>query len=121
MGNDLTNPNSIYVPNDIIILIMEKINLCQLITLERINQRTKKIIRTNRWEHFIVSIRQNKVEYLNYILNNYKFLKYDISNTNITDVDVSLLGGCHTLNLSGCTNITDAKCVPFGWMPYTRS
>jgi hypothetical protein len=68
----------------------------QLVGLEIINKRVLQIIRTRQYEYFIVYINQNKLKHLNYILNNYKFMNYDIKNTSITDEYVSLLGVSYT-------------------------
>ena len=44
---------------------------------------------------------------LKVFVKNFNFLKYDFSDSNITDDIVKKLSGCHTVNLSCCTEITD--------------
>src|SRR5271156_5168816 len=93
------------LPIEIIIEIFENFSLKELIKLERVNKLYKQLIRTNTWNHFIVKLNSNKS--IGYVIKNYRFKKYDCSNSSITNVNVKQLGCCHTLNLYWCTKITD--------------
>lgn len=116
------------LPLDVIIEILKNLSLYELIYMEQINKYFGLIIRSNKWENVVKITKYND---LNYVFNNYAFIKYDLSlvqsyiNDNdvimlrnchtlslnkckyITDKSVKLLGGCHTLNLSHCKKITD--------------
>src|ERR1044071_2556466 len=51
-------------------------------------------------------IRPKSRDNLMYLLDNYKFNRFDLYGLKITDESVRVLGACHTLDLS-YTNITD--------------
>ena len=96
------------LPNEIIIEILKNLNLIELIYLTLINTRFKKLIRTVAWDHFIVCLK--KLETIKYVINTYKFKKYDFHCFKVNDDEVvKLLTKCHTLNLSNCNKITDAS------------
>jgi hypothetical protein len=40
--------NFVYVPSDIIVIIMEKMDLCQLVEFECVNKQIKQIIQTHQ-------------------------------------------------------------------------
>ena len=86
------------IPIEIIIEIFRFQSLKQLIILESVCLIFKEIIRSTKWNHFIVKLKDIKL--ICYIINNYKFSKYDFSYSQVTDENVKLLENCHTLNLS---------------------
>ena len=82
--------------------ICKYMNLRELIKLEQLSKYHRDIIRSYPWNHLIVRLRDRTL----YVLKMYKFMKLDLSYTDVTDESVKELKNCHTLNL-GWTNVTD--------------
>ena len=76
-----------------------------------ISNGIKNLIREIHWPHLVTL---NNVHSIKYIVENYSFINYDFSNSEITDASVQHLGNCHTLSLSGCDKITDESVQHLG-------
>ena len=81
--------------------ICKYMSLQELIKLEQLSKYHKDIIRNYPWDHLMVRLRNKTL----YVLKMYKFMKYDLSFTKVTDESVKHLK-CHTLIIVG-TNVTD--------------
>src|SRR5581483_7584221 len=99
------NDTIFYLPNEIIVMILDFLPLNELIKTELVHSNYKNLIRNTKWSNFIVSL--CNVKKIIYVINNYKFANYDFCDSYITNESVKLLTNCHTLNLSGCYKITD--------------
>ena len=93
------------IPRDILTEIFEYFSLNQLIQTEQLNKFFKNLIRTNKWKYLIIKLKN--INTIEHVTKNYKFSRYDFSNSLITNKSVKLLGKCHTLDLSYCSQITD--------------
>ena len=103
-----------FLPREIIIEIFGYLSFNELIKLQLMDKLFKQIIRKNKWPHITVRPK-NSLHKINFIIDNYSFTNYDLSNCNqITDTSVSKLGNCHTLNFSWCSQITDAGVSKLG-------
>ena len=91
------------LPKELWISILSNLTLSELILIERVNLEIKEIVRTTPWSHFFVTL--CKLITIQFVIRNYHFMRYKLRNA--TDNEVSLLGGCHTLDLANCCNITD--------------
>src|SRR5271156_593129 len=100
------------LPIEIIVEIFKNFSLKKLVLLERVNKLYKQLIRTITWNHFIVKLSNNKS--IDYAIKNYRFNKYDCSDSAITDENVKHLSNCHTLNIYRCTKITDESVKHLG-------
>ena len=93
------------IPKVLKIEILKYLPLAQLINVRLVNKYLSDLIRGHKWDHLIVRLTyRNDIES---VVKNFNFLKYDFSESNITDDIVKKLSGCHTLNLSSCHQITD--------------
>ncbi len=120
------------LPVNIIKLIFQTLDLQDLMSVELTCKLFKQIVRTTKWIHFIVKLRNLKR--INHVMMTYMFTKYDfsgskisdeiiaqlnfthvteldLSETPVTEIGISNLKNCQTLKLSG-QRITDA-CVPY--------
>jgi len=77
--------------------------LQNIIKLEQLSKHHRHIIRNHSWMCFTVTLTDKTL----YISKLYKFLKYDLSFTNISNKNVIQFKNCYALNLSWCKNITD--------------
>ena len=93
------------IPNDIFFEIFRYLELKELVKMELLNKQIKKLIRATKWTHIMVDLSKNKFIHFDYIIDNYQFVKFDLSFTPIKDL--RKLKNCHTLNLSGCNQITN--------------
>src|SRR3989304_7394554 len=69
-------------------------------------------MRNKKWYNFCVSLNCNSVNEIKTIVSNFNFKKYSLVHLNefklrVTDEIVSFFSDCHTLNLFGCSQITD--------------
>ena len=80
------------------------LDLKELIGLELLSVRHKKLIRKTKWDTFMIRIKSEKM--LLKMLEFHTFLKLDLSKTNVTNSSVSKLINCHTIDLT-CTKVTD--------------
>ena len=93
------------IPKVLKIEILKYLPLAQLINVRLVNKYLSDLIKGCKWDHLIVSlIHTDKIKS---VVENFNFLKYDFSESNITDNIVKELRGCHTLHLSACDEITD--------------
>lgn len=89
--------------------ICKYMNLKELIKLEQLSKYHRDLIRNYPWDHLIVRLRNKTL----YILKIYKFMKWNLSSTNVTDEDVKELKNCHVLWLQW-TNVTDESIKELG-------
>jgi len=82
--------------------ICKYMDLQELIKLEQLSKYHRDIIRSYPWDHLMVRLMNKTL----YVLKMYKFMKLDLSFTDVTDESVKELKNCHTLNL-GWTKVTD--------------
>src|SRR5580700_8013064 len=99
------------LPQHIIHDILNYLSLKKIIEMKQINKIFKHLIISNKWDH-IVKIKYGFI--LIDVFDKYKFTKFDLSNSNITDRHIKMLSNCHTLNLSGCRRITDESVKTLG-------
>ena len=92
-------------PIEILTLIFNLIPINDLLNIQQINKYYYHLIKKVRLGNHIIKLQQ--IPNIIYVVNNYQFMKYDFSCTQITDESVKFLGNCHTLNLCSCKNITD--------------
>src|SRR5580692_11836455 len=92
------------LPQYIIHDILNYLSLKKIIEMEEINKKFKQLIISNKWDH-LVRIKDEST--LIDVFDKYKFTKFDLSYSNITDRHIKMLSNCHTLDLSGCNQITD--------------
>ncbi len=71
------------IPNEIFIEIFENFSFVELIKTELISKTIHEKIRTIRWNHLIVKTK--KMDKIEFLVKNYQFRKYDLSNSCITD------------------------------------
>jgi hypothetical protein len=100
------------IPREIIREIFKNLSLKELIKNEIICKNFRHIIRTTKWDHFVVKLKYTNA--IKYVGKNYKFTKYDFSNSLITDDIVKLFVNCHTLIFSECKQITDESAKLLG-------
>ena len=93
------------IPKVLKIEIFKYLSLSQLINVSEVNKYVCALIRGHKWDHLIVSL--SDTDKIKSVVKNFNFLKYDFSESNITDDIVRQLSGCHTLDLSACDQITD--------------
>ena len=93
------------IPNDIFFEIFRHFELKELVKMELLNKQIRKLIRTTKWTDIMVDLSKNKFIHFDYVLDNYQFIKFNLSFTKI--IDLRKLKNCHTLNLYGCNKITD--------------
>ncbi len=91
-------------PQEMIINIFENLSLSDLIKTESVCKKFRDLIRSTKWSNVIVKLKC--IVKILYVVDNYQFLNYDFSRSEITDYVVQKLSHCHTLDLSEC-NITD--------------
>jgi hypothetical protein len=101
----MENEIFVHVPNDVFILIFQKLTIKELMTLDIVNKQINQIIRKNPWPHISIAIGEYELKYLDHIQNNYQFVKYDLSYTSITNLKI--LKRYHKLDLTGCINLTN--------------
>src|SRR5580700_1356631 len=99
------------LPQHIIHDILNYLSLKKFIEMEQINKKFKQLIISNKWDH-LVKIKNEST--LIDVFDKYKFTKFDLSDSNITDRHIKMLSNCHTLNLSGCHRITDKSVKTLG-------
>jgi hypothetical protein len=117
-----TRPFLEIFPPEIIVEIFKNLEWKEQVKKEIVCKSFLHIVRTTKWDHFIISLQNIKI--IDKVVNNYNFAKYDFSFSAITDDivkslaklgdltcpkgdKVKLLTNCHTLDLSYCTKITD--------------
>ena len=93
------------ITNDIFFEIFRHLELKELIKMELLNKRIRKLIRTTKWTDIMVDLSRKKFVHFDYVIGNYQFVKFDLSFTKI--IDLRKLKKCHTLDLSWCDKITD--------------
>ena len=101
-------------PIDVLLDIFEYLDdYKQLVNLTTSSKSILSAIKSHNW---YIPVKINKIEDIDYILNNYKFLNIDLSSCykQITDANVEKLGNCHTLNLTNCKQITDKSVEKLG-------
>ena len=86
------------LPLEIIVIILEQLPLKDLLNLSETNKELREIIKNVRLPHMI-KLRQNVDEQLEHIINNYNFINFDLSASNITNRDLMILNNhyCHLL------------------------
>ena len=93
------------IPKVLKIEILKYLPLAQLLKVTEVNKYLCHLIRSTKWDHLIVKL--SEICKIKSVIKNFNFLKYDFSESNITDDIVKELRGCHTLYLSDCDRITD--------------
>ena len=93
------------IPKVLKIEIFKYLPLSELINVSHVNKYLCALIRGHNWDHLIVRLKDT--DKIQSVVKNFNFLKYDFSESNITDDIVKKLSGCHSLNLSFCPQITD--------------
>jgi len=94
------------LPLEIIVNILELLSIKDLITLCSVNRELREIIKNVRLSH-VISLKGWTDEKLINIVENYNFINFDLSLSNVTDVSLEYLTNCRTVNLSFCKLITD--------------
>jgi hypothetical protein len=95
------------IPREIITEIFKNLSLKELIENETVCKSFMSIIRTTKWDQFVVKLKDtNRIEY---VRKNYNFTKYDFIHSSITDDILKMFVNCHTLDLSWCNKITDER------------
>ncbi|XWV26859.1 putative ankyrin repeat protein [Tupanvirus soda lake] len=92
--------------HDILAQIFGYLPLKNIIDLESVCKKFKKVIRSHQWN---VKIRLCKVKNIEFVVKNYNFMHYDFSYTLIEDDLVEKLGNCVTLDLTWCVFITNGS------------
>ena len=93
------------IPKVLKIEILKYLPLSELINVSQVNKYLCALIREHKWGHLIVRLKDT--DNIESVVKNFNFIKYDFSESNITDDIVRQLSGCHTLNLRYCDKITD--------------
>ena len=93
------------IPKVLKIEIFKYLPLSELINVTEVNKYLCALIRGYKWDHSIV--RLENTDKIQSVVKNFNFLKYNFSDSNITDDIVKKLSACHTVNLSYCRQITD--------------
>ena len=93
------------IPKVLKIEILKYLPLEQLINVRLVDKYLADLIKGCKWDHLIVSLIDT--DNIESVVKNFNFLKYNFSESNITDDIVKKLSGCHTLYLSSCDQITD--------------
>ena len=96
------------LPLEIIVIILEQLSFEDLIKLSQVNRELREIIKSVRWRH-TVKLNKWTDEKLIYFVNNYNFINFDLRNSKITDTGLKVFNDhyCHTVNISGCSLVTD--------------
>ena len=110
-GEQVGEYNIYFLPKELIIEIFSNLSLKNLINMESSNKSFRKIIRETKWNH---SVRLKNITSIEYVIYHYQFIKYDFSNSSITDTSVKLLGKCHQLDIRWCKQITDESVKHLG-------
>jgi hypothetical protein len=92
------------LPQDILIEILSYLLSKQIINNELISNKFHFAIRSHLW---IYPLFKPNINYLDFVLQNYKIKSFDLSKSYIDDDQVKTLKDCHTLNLSDCRLITN--------------
>ena len=93
------------LPRVLLVQIFKELSLTDLLKMEIQNKYFRDLIQNTKWDHFMVKLQSiNKIKI---VIKKYNFMKYDFSNSLITDEIVKELRNCHTLNLNDCNKITD--------------
>ena len=92
------------LPNEIVIEICKLLSLKDLVGLTSVNTELMHIVRTTKWDHVRVTLQITEI--MKYIISTYQFVNYDLGSIITNDILV-LFKNCHTLDLSGCNQITD--------------
>src|SRR5580700_1819003 len=92
------------LPQHIIGDILNYLPLKKIIEMEKINKKFKQLIISNKWDH-LVKIKDKTT--LIDVFDKYKFTKFNLNYSDITNKHIKMLSNCHTLNLSDCSQITD--------------
>jgi len=92
------------LPNEIVIEICKLLSLKDLVGLTSVNTELMHIVRTAKWNHVKVTLQITEI--MKYVISTYQFVNYDLGSTITNDILV-LFKNCHTLDLSGCNQITD--------------
>ena len=93
------------IPKVLRIEILKYLPLSELINVSLVNKYLCALIRGHKWDHLIVRLKDT--DKIQSVVKNFNFLKYNFSESNITDDVVKKLRSCHTLNLNQCRQITD--------------
>src|SRR5580700_5253397 len=99
------------LPQYIIHDILNYLPLKKIIEMEQINKKFKQLIISNKWDH-LVKIKDKTT--LIDVFDKYKFTKFNLNYSDITDKSIKMLGNCHTLDLSCCRQITDESVKMLG-------
>lgn len=96
------------LPNEILVSIFSYFNTKSLIKLESVCTHWKNIVRTFSWE---CRCDPKSVKILMYLLEKYKFNKYDLRSISkyVDDKIIEKLKNGKYLNLTFCGKITDAS------------
>src|ERR1044071_1742078 len=92
-----------YFPVELFELILNK---CDIDDLFRFGLVSKQYLRITKNIKYHKLIKPKSCNNLMYLLDNYKFNRFDLRRLKITDESIKFLATCHTLDLSH-TNITD--------------
>ena len=93
------------IPSEIIILFLQYFNLNELIHLTLISNFFLDLVKKTRWPHITVDIMN--LQQIICTTVNYNFANYTLQQfPGITDSRVYFFKNCHTVNLSGCRQIT---------------
>src|ERR1044071_1743689 len=90
-------------PLELFELILNECDVDDLFRFGLVSKQFMHIIKNIKYHKLI---KPKSCNNLIYLLDNYKFNRFDLYGLKITDEIVKLLGSCHTLDLS-YTNITD--------------
>src|SRR5580700_8500270 len=99
------------LPQHIIGDILNYLPLKKIIEMEKINKKFKQLIISNKWDH-LVKIKDKST--LIDVFDKYKFTKFNLNYSDITDKHIKMLSNCHTLNLAHCNQITDESVKMLG-------
>ena len=97
------NNNLSTLPSELLENIFNYLSLYDLIKMESVNYFLHHYIRSNKWSQLV---KLKNVTKINFVIENYRFINYDLSHSYITDDIAKHLGNCHSLNLSRCNQIT---------------
>ena len=96
-----------FLPQEILIEILEYLNFQELLNLKKINKYFNNLIKQNKWKYITIipNSKMSKKKLVQFI-ETHNFINYDFNDFDITDNELKYLSNCETLNLSWC-NITD--------------
>ena len=83
--------------------ICKHLKFREFIKLEQLSKFHKDIIRNHKWFHVFVRLNDETL----HVLKMYKFMRLNLSKTNVTNEDIKMLKYCRVIMLNICTNITD--------------